>query len=49
MPGYKPGGGDKPIFKEKVHFVADKPKVDARVPGHKPGGGDKPVKLKDFI
>jgi hypothetical protein len=31
------------IFSEKVEFVADKPKIDARIPGHKPGGGDKVI------
>ena len=31
------------IFNEKVEFIAEKPKVDARVPGYKPGGGDKPI------
>jgi hypothetical protein len=33
----------KPIFSEKVNFVADKPKIDDRIPGYKPGGGDKKV------
>ena len=33
------------IFKEKVNFVVDSPRISARIPGYKPGGGDKQVCL----